>query len=61
VPSQDPTALAISIRDLAANPILAKKYSTTGRNRIETSFNSRISALELKRLLELTLGRRDHP
>ena len=29
VPSQDPTALAISIRDLAAHPILAKKYSTT--------------------------------
>jgi colanic acid/amylovoran biosynthesis glycosyltransferase len=52
VPSQDPTALAISIRDLANNPALAKKYSASARPRIETSFNSSLSAMELKRLLE---------
>jgi colanic acid/amylovoran biosynthesis glycosyltransferase len=59
VPSQDSKALAVSIRDLAANSALAKKYSASGRKKIETSFNSRISALEMKRLLELTLARSD--
>jgi len=52
VPPQDPVALAISIRDLANNPSLARKYSASGRLRIETSFNSSLSAMELKRLLE---------
>jgi colanic acid/amylovoran biosynthesis glycosyltransferase len=52
VPSQDPRALAIAIRGLANNPSLAKRYSESARTRIETSFSSHLSAMEMKRLLE---------
>jgi glycosyltransferase involved in cell wall biosynthesis len=49
---QDPKALAEAIRYLAQNPLLAKRFSVSGRPKIEQRFNSDLSALQLKRMLE---------
>ena len=48
----DPKTLAEAIKYLAQNPLLAMRFSVSGRPKIEQRFNSDLSALELKRLLE---------
>jgi glycosyltransferase involved in cell wall biosynthesis len=52
VSPQDPSSLAEAIAYLAQNPPLAKRLSAAGRTKIKQRFNSDVSAVELKRLLE---------
>ena len=52
VSPQDPKELAEAIKYLARNPPLAKRFSASGRRKVEQHFNSNLSAQELKRLLE---------
>jgi colanic acid/amylovoran biosynthesis glycosyltransferase len=51
VPPQDPTALAEAIKHVVQDPPLAKQFSASARTKIQTRFNSDISALEMKRML----------
>jgi colanic acid/amylovoran biosynthesis glycosyltransferase len=51
VSPQNPRVLADAIRRVATDPTMAKAYSDAGRSKIEESFKSDISALELKRLI----------
>lgn len=52
VSPNDPNVLAETIRGVASNRAMARAYSNAGRTKIETSFRSDISAVELKRLIE---------
>jgi colanic acid/amylovoran biosynthesis glycosyltransferase len=49
---RDPESLAKSILYMANNPSLAEKFSASGREKILQRFNSNLSAIELKRLLQ---------
>ena len=52
VPPQDNKVLAEAIKYLAQDPLSAQRFSAAGRTKIEQRFNSDLSALELKRMLE---------
>jgi colanic acid/amylovoran biosynthesis glycosyltransferase len=52
VPPKDPKVLAEAIRYVASDPALARAFSNAGRTKIEKSFRSDVSAVELKRLIE---------
>ena len=52
VSPKDPHVLAEAIRRVASDPVMARAFSNAGRVKIETSFRSDISAVELKRLIE---------
>jgi glycosyltransferase involved in cell wall biosynthesis len=52
VPPQDPKVLAEAIKYVAQDPYLAKRFSESGRAKVKRRFNSDLSALELKRMLE---------
>lgn len=49
---RDAEGIAKSILHLAYNPSLARRFCTNGREKICRRFNSNLSAIELKRLLE---------
>ena len=51
VAPRDPRLLSEAIRMIAFRPELAQAFASAGRRKIETSFKSDRSALELKRLL----------
>lgn len=53
----DPTALAASIQRLSLDPQLMQEMSKRGRAKVERYFNSTLSALEMKRLLELRMSK----
>jgi glycosyltransferase involved in cell wall biosynthesis len=52
IPPKNPEAIVNVIKSLANNPSLAKQLSATGRVKIIRNFNSNLSALEMKRMLE---------
>lgn len=52
VPPKDPNLLAEAIQRIARDPALAQTLSTAGRSKIKERFSSKVSAAEIKRLLQ---------
>lgn len=56
VPPRDPTALASAIRRMQADPALAHRLATAGRERVEREFSTEVTAHLVMRIYDEAMG-----